>query len=121
MFALHAKLWNPSAANMQYLVRLSDRATRDIAAIYEFIHAGVSEAAFTWFNDLEGAIYSLGKFPERGTMTPENRKLRQLLFGKKPGFYRIIYKINKRRFVVDVLHIRHGARAARPPERFERP
>jgi toxin ParE1/3/4 len=48
----------------------------------------------------------------RGAVTPENKKPRQLLFGKKPDTYRIIYALNKRNHVVSVLHIRHGARDA---------
>jgi toxin ParE1/3/4 len=97
---------------MPYLVKLADRALRDMEAIYEFIDAEASETAFAWFNDLAREIYSLERFPERGTVIPENRKLRHLLFRKKPSTYRIIYAVDKRNDVVNVLHIRHGARVA---------
>jgi toxin ParE1/3/4 len=97
---------------MPYLVRLADRALRDMEAIYEFIDAEASEIAFAWFNDLAREIYSLERFPERGAVIPESKKLRHLLFGKKPSTYRIIYAVDKRNDVVNVLHIRHGARAA---------
>ena len=80
-------------------------------AIYEFIHAEASENGFAWFNDLAREIYSLERFPERGAVIPESKKLRHLLFGKKPSTYRIIYALDKRNYVVSVLHIRHGARA----------
>jgi toxin ParE1/3/4 len=80
-------------------------------AIYEFIHAEASERAFVWFNDLAREIYSLERFPERGEVIPESKKLRHLLFGEKPSTYRIIYARDKRHHVVSVLHIRHGARA----------
>jgi toxin ParE1/3/4 len=96
---------------MPYLVRFSDRALRDLEIIYEFIEADVSESAFKWFNDLSEAIYGLEHFPERGATTPENRKLRHLLFGKKPDTFRIIYTVDKRKQAVNVLHIRHAARA----------
>ena len=96
---------------MPYLVRLADRALRDMEAIYEFIHAESSETAFAWFNDLAREIHSLERFPERGAVTQESKKLRQLLFGKKPSTYRIIYALDKRKRLVSVLHIRHGARA----------
>lgn len=75
---------------MRYLVRLADRALRDMEAIYEFIHAEASEKAFAWFNDLAREIYGLERFPERGAVIPESKKLRHLLFGKKPSTYRII-------------------------------
>ncbi|PYT79362.1 MAG: hypothetical protein DMG41_38770 [Acidobacteria bacterium] len=57
-------------------------------------------------------IYSLERFPERCAVIPESKKLRHLLFGKKPNTYRIIYAVDKRKHLVSVLHIRHGARAA---------
>jgi toxin ParE1/3/4 len=110
------KRWKASGAAVPYLVRLSNRALRDMEGIYEFIEADASERAFAWFHDLAEAIYSLERFPERGTAVPESRKLRQLLFGKKPGTYRIIYAIDRRNHAVSVLHIRHGARAAALPK-----
>jgi toxin ParE1/3/4 len=96
---------------MQYLVRLTDRALRDIEAVYEFIEADTSEAAFAWFNELTEAISSLERYPESGSVIPEGKKLRHLLFGKKHSTYRIIYTVDKRTATVNVLHIRHGARA----------
>ncbi len=95
-----------------YLVRLTDRALRDLEVIYEFIEADTSEKTFAWFNDLAEAIYSLERFSERGAVVPESKKLRQLLFGTKPSTYRIIYAVDKRNRVGNVLHIRHGARTA---------
>jgi plasmid stabilization system protein ParE len=80
-------------------------------AIYEFINAEASDRAFAWFNNLAREIYSLERFPERGAVIRENKKLRHLLFGQKPSTYRIIYALDKRHHVVSVLHIRHGARA----------
>lgn len=85
-------------------------------AIHDFIEADASGQAFAWFNDLAKAIYSLERFPRRGTIVPENKKLRHLLFGKKLSLYRIIYAIDKPNQVVNVLHIRHAARAALSPE-----
>jgi toxin ParE1/3/4 len=85
-------------------------------AIYDSIGADTSGQAFAWFNGLARVIYSLERFPARGTVTPESQKLRNLLFGKKPFVYRIIYVVDKRNRVVNVLHIRHAARAAVSPE-----
>ncbi|MGC1618181.1 MAG: type II toxin-antitoxin system RelE/ParE family toxin [Candidatus Acidiferrum sp.] len=99
---------------MQYLVRLTDRALRDMKAIYEFIEAASSESAFAWFNGLVEAIYSSERFPKRGAVIPENKKLRHLLFGKSPNTYRIIYALDKRKNAVNILHIRHGARDSLP-------
>ena len=97
---------------MQYLVSLTDRALRDLEAIYEYVEADSSESAIAWFNGLAEAIYSLERFPERGTVAPEEKKLRHLLFGKSPNIYRIIYALDKRKSAVNILHIRHGARTS---------
>jgi hypothetical protein len=43
-------------------------------------------------------------------VTPENDKLRHLLYGNKPHIYRAIYRVAEKQRLVDVLHIRHGAR-----------
>jgi toxin ParE1/3/4 len=110
------KLWKCSGAIVQYVVRLAGRALRDLEAIYDFIEADDSEQAFAWFNDLAKAIYSLERFPRHGAIIPENKKLRHLLFGKKPSIYRIIYSVDERNHVVNALHIRHAARAALSPE-----
>jgi len=96
---------------MEYQVKLTYRAFRDLQSIYNFIHAESSKHAFAWFNRLSESIYSLEHFPERGATAPEDRQLRQLVFGRKPHTFRIIYAVDKRRGVINVLHIRHGARA----------
>ena len=96
---------------MPYLVRLADRAVRDMESIYEFIRADSSVKALAWFNELAEAVFSLERFPTRGAVVAEARKLRQLFFGEKPGIYRIIYAVDKPNRAVNVLHIRHGARA----------
>jgi plasmid stabilization system protein ParE len=95
---------------MTFRVELTARAQRDLAAIYEYIHAESSILAFEWFNGLEAAILSLEQRPERGTVTRESLRLRQLLYGNKPHIYRIVYSIRRRSRLVSVLHIRHGAR-----------
>jgi plasmid stabilization system protein ParE len=69
---------------MPYLIRLTDRALRDLEAIYDFIEADSCKTAFAWFNALTAAIYSLERFPERGAVIPEDKTVRHLLFGKKP-------------------------------------
>jgi toxin ParE1/3/4 len=96
---------------MPYLVKLTERALRDLESIYEYIHADTSEAAFAWFNELSDMMLSLERFPNRGTLATENKKVHHLFFGEKTHIYRIIYTVDPRRRAVNVLHIRHGARA----------
>ena len=97
---------------MAYRVELTVRAFRDLNGIYQHIHAEDSILAFEWFNGLESLINSLNEHPERGALTPDNKKLRHLLYGNKPHIYRVIYRVEKRAKKVKVLHIRHGARDA---------
>jgi toxin ParE1/3/4 len=102
---------------MTYRVELTARASRNLRRIFRHINAESSRQAFAWFNELEVAILSLDQHPERSPVTPEDRALRHLLFGKKPNVYRVIFAIDQRARVVRVLHIRHGARRPlpRPP------
>jgi plasmid stabilization system protein ParE len=100
---------------MAYLVRISTRAFRDLEEIYESIHAESSTHAFAWFNALSEAIYSLEKNPNRGAETPESNVHRQILHGRKPHCYRIIYQVDERGKSVGVVHIRHGAMDAFAP------
>jgi toxin ParE1/3/4 len=95
---------------MAYLVRIASRAERDLASLYGEINAPDSAAARQWYRGLKQAILSLAERPNRCLATPENKRLRHLLYGEKPHFYRVIYRVNSRRRQVDVLHIRHGAR-----------
>jgi toxin ParE1/3/4 len=84
---------------------------RDLELLYDSIGAETSQAAFEWFNSLADTIYSLDRMPERGGTTAESSRHRQLLFGNTGHVYRIIYEIDKRKRLVTVVHIRHGARA----------
>lgn len=95
---------------MAYLVKLMPRAQRDLALLFEHIHAAESVTAFRWYEGLKRAILSLEKHPNRCAVTPENKQLRHLLFGRKPHIYRVIYRVRERKKQVEVLHIRHGAR-----------
>jgi plasmid stabilization system protein ParE len=93
-----------------YLVNISARAARDLAQLYEEINAESSDASLKWFRGLKKAILSLEEYPYRCPVTPENPKLRHLLYGHKPRVYRTIYKVTEKGKQVKILHIRHGAR-----------
>jgi toxin ParE1/3/4 len=99
---------------MAYLVNLSLRAQRDLARIYRQtifmqIRANDSGAALKWYRGFKRAILSLEGQPNRCPATPENEKLKQLLYGNKPPIYRAIYRVVEKQKRVEVLHIRHGA------------
>jgi toxin ParE1/3/4 len=95
---------------MVYLVNITLRAERDLEHLYDEINAASSDAARKWYDGLKRQILSLEKLPNRCPLTPEKKTVRHLLYGRKPHVYRVIFKITEKRKVVEVLHIRHGAR-----------
>jgi plasmid stabilization system protein ParE len=100
---------------MGYLVNVTARAERDLALLFDKINAEYSDTALKWYRGLKEAILNLKEHPNRCHETPENAKLRHLLYGNTPHVYRVIYRVTERSKRVDVLHIRHGAR-----QRFKR-
>ncbi len=65
---------------------------------------------------MEEALRSHATFPHRCPLAPENSgspiPIRQLLYGRKPHVYRILFMIEGD--TVQVLHIRHGRREQLP-------
>jgi toxin ParE1/3/4 len=95
---------------MAYLVKLTPRAQRDLALLFDYIHAVESAPALRWYEGLKREILTLEENPNRCPVTEENRELRHLLYGRLPRTYRIIYRVAEKQKRVEVLHIRHGAR-----------
>ena len=95
---------------MTYRVEITTRAERDLADIYRHIEAEISAQAEKWFNGMAKAMNSLDEYPNRNPFTHEDRTLRQLLYGKKPYVYRIIYRVEEETATVYILH-------SRPPGR----
>ena len=98
---------------MDFRVDLSEQAQRDIAAIHHWLHLEqAGDAGERWFLELRAAIASLATLPSRCPTAPESRespvKVRQLLYGRRPHIYRILFAIDGE--VAQVLHIRHGRR-----------
>lgn len=95
---------------MDYLVKVTPRAEGDLTSLYLQINATDSERARHWYFALTDAILGLREMPNRNSTTRENKRLRHILYGKKPNVYRVIYRVTEKRRLVEVLHIRHGAR-----------
>jgi len=75
---------------MAYRAEVTRRARLDLPRIYDAINADESLAADAWFNGLEAAVMSLGELPIRCPVTPEDPRLRRLLYGRKGRAYRVI-------------------------------
>lgn len=69
-------------------------------------------AAERWLTGLEASVGELDHNPERFALAPEDAshdiEIRQMLFGKRRGRYRILFTIRER--TVTILDIRHGMR-----------
>ena len=95
---------------MAYRVKLTPRAKKDAEELYRWVVHRAPHQGPLWYNGLIDAIQTLSHHPQRCSLAPEARELRQsirqLLYGKRP--YRIIFWIVGSE--VHVLHIRRGAR-----------
>ena len=99
---------------MAFKVIIQERAERDIAEAFAYIDGQAPEAATRWYRQLKSEIQTLAEMPARCALAPESQKLgfeiRQLLFGKRSGIYRVIFRIDEEKIEVHVLTVRHGAR-----------
>lgn len=100
---------------MAFRVEISAQAEKDAEAILDWLmseHAG--ETGLRWFVGLSDAIRSLELLPKRCPIAPESARfsfeVRQLLYGRKPHVYRVLFTIQGE--IVQVLHIRHGRRTS---------
>ena len=98
---------------MNYRVIVEPTAERGIRESYEWLANHLSpDAATRWYNALEKSILSLAKLPLRYPIAAENdsfpEEIREMLHGKRPHVYRILYTI--RQDAVSVLSVRHAAR-----------
>lgn len=97
--------------SMAFRVEPTTRAKQDLDAILEWLLAHeAGESGLRWFRKLREAIASLSELPQRCPLAPENAEfpfeVRQLLYGRKPHRYRVLFTIDGD--MVVVLHIRHG-------------
>ena len=100
---------------MEYRVEIDPVALSEVEEAYSWLAMRAPAEAVEWFNSLSNAIASLSKMPERCPLAPENdafaEEIRQLLYGKRSGAYRVIFTVSDS--VVRVLHLRHSARQSR--------
>lgn len=98
---------------MDFHVELSDQAQRDIAAIYDWLRsqqAGDAGERWSWPSEQRSRHWRTYRRVARLHRKVESQRLkvRQLLYGRRPQVYRILFAIEGD--VVQVLHIRHGRR-----------
>jgi plasmid stabilization system protein ParE len=98
---------------VNYRVRLSDKAYRDIDQILAwFFDQRAISAGRRWERGFRAKVRTLARDPHRCPLAPEAEALglsvRELHFGRPPGVYRIFFEIKGREVVI--LHVRHSAR-----------
>jgi toxin ParE1/3/4 len=104
---------------MAYRVDITERAERDFARLYEVIEAEHSGTARRWYAGLKEAILGLELLPHRCPVIRKKGQIRQLLYGTRFRVYLVLYRILEKQKLVEVLHIRHGARQRFAPSDLE--
>ena len=102
----------------EFHIILLPEAIDGIERAYQWIESASPQRAHKWAKGLMEAIYSLKIFPGRCPLAPENavfnEEIRQHLYGKRGGVYRILFTIQKD--AVHILYVRHSARQWVTPE-----
>ena len=103
---------------MRYVVEVTATAEYEAEAAFHWLSERTSVHAVRWIDGLHDAIRGLAEFPARWPLARERgifgEDIRQLLYGKAPYVYRVLFII--RANIVHVLHVRHGARRAMTPD-----
>jgi plasmid stabilization system protein ParE len=99
---------------MNYEVVVQRSARHDIQAMHEWISEQAPVTADRWLDRLETAIKTLKQNPQRCPLAAECHRLsvdvHQLLFGKRPFVFRVLYVIDPPN--VRVLCVRRAQRKA---------
>ncbi len=95
---------------MAYRVSLTERVLRELDVIHSEINVVDSSGAARWFSRMEDAIQLLAASPRMGKPVRKASGVREIIYGKKPHLYRILYEIDESTKSVDVLSVWHGRR-----------
>lgn len=98
---------------MSYRIHLTEKALADIEVVLHWLHEqGATAAGQRWFSSLWKTLDTLESDPERCSTAAEaediGRDIRELLFGKRRGVYRILFEVRGR--TVHILRVWHSAR-----------
>ena len=104
---------------MTYRVVVTARANADAIEALRWKIQHSAQAGARWYASLEKAIAKLSELPERHPIAEEESErigivFRQMIHGKKPGTYRLLFSIEGDAVVVH--YIRHSARDLIDPE-----
>ena len=94
---------------MDYRLLYTQRALNDLAEIIGHIAQDDAEAASLFGSSLLDHVDLLTRFPHMGSIVRSRSRVRKLLHSP----ILIYYQIRKEERLIEVLHLRHGAR--KPP------
>ena len=98
---------------MTYRIEFTETAEVEAKRAYNWIAEKSPRFAEQWLTGLQEAVDSLKHMPHRCKIAPENEEfedheIRQLLYGKRSGVYRILITVSQEDLLVRILHVRHG-------------
>lgn len=93
---------------MDYRIEWSPTSRLDFRDLILFISEENPSAATHFRNKIINHVTQVAKFPESGRVVPEfqDENIREII--RKP--YRIVYRINKKKILVEIVRIWHSAR-----------
>lgn len=100
---------------MDYRLRYTQRALNDLAEIVGHIAEDDAEAASRFGNSLLDHVDLLTRFPRMGGIVRKRSQVRKLLHSP----ILVYYEVNEKTRIIEILHLRHGAR--KPPRSELRP
>jgi plasmid stabilization system protein ParE len=102
---------------VEFQVEISGLALREIEEALQWLHERSPASAARSYWGLLEAIQSLGIHSKRCSLAPESDalaiELRQLLYGKRKGIYRILFTVH--RGTVYIHRFRHGSQRLLEP------
>ena len=103
---------------MNYRVVFTARARADVLEQFLYLADRSPAAAARWYDGIEKAVTKLGTLPERHPIAQDETEqlgitLRQLLYGRRPGVFRILFSIEGD--TVTLHYVRHSARGPIEP------
>lgn len=95
---------------MKFTVEIASLALAEIERTFAFLARHSLPSAVRWHERLRMAFETLHEHPNRCPLAPEDEwydgTLRQLLYGKRPHVYRILFEV--RGTTVYIHRVRHG-------------
>jgi toxin ParE1/3/4 len=98
---------------VDFRLQYTQKALNDLAEIVGYIAEDSPDAASRFGKSLLDHVDLLTRFPRMGSATRKRPRIRKLLHSP----ILVYYRVNERKGLIEVLHLRHAAR--KTPKSFE--